>query len=89
MLLLPSPASTPTTVPILRLPEGYHPIPDRWTALKKYSGRTLDRIVGYTWWLLTVLGAGSALFGLGNLLLSLGAWRWWQARAEEQDVLLP
>lgn len=90
LLLLPPPVKTTTTVPVLRLPEGYHPTPDPWTLLKKYSGRALGRVIGYTWWLLYLLGAGSALFGLGNLLLSLGAWRWWRAaQTGDQEVLLP
>lgn len=89
MLLLPLPAHTTTTVPTLRLPEGYHPTPDPWSTLKRYTGRTLDRLIGYTWWLLTLLGAGSAVLGLGNLVLSLGAWRWWTIRSSAQEVFLP
>ena len=89
VLLLPPPAHTTTSVPVIRLPEGYRPTPDPWANVKKYTGRTLDRIIGYTWWLLTMLGAGSAIFGLGNVFLSLGAYRWWRMRSAEQEVLLP
>ncbi|TFK86038.1 skeletal muscle/kidney enriched inositol 5-phosphatase [Polyporus arcularius HHB13444] len=89
VLLLPSPAHNTASVPVLRLPEGYHPIPDPWTNVKKYTGRTLDRLVGYTWWLLTLLGAGSAIFGIGNLFLSIGAYRWWTVRSADQELLLP
>ncbi|KAI0748589.1 Endonuclease/exonuclease/phosphatase [Daedaleopsis nitida] len=88
----PAPPSTPTaTVPLLQLPDGYRPAPDPWTTAKRYTGRTLDRVVGYAWWLLTLLGAGSALFGLGNVFLSLGLWRWWdwRARAGDGEVRLP
>ena len=91
VLLLPPPARATTSVPTIRLPEGYKPTPDPWSTVKRYTGRTLDRLIGYTWWLLTMLGAGSAIFGLGNLFLSLGMWRWWSARpvGPEQEVLLP
>ncbi|KAI0636729.1 Endonuclease/exonuclease/phosphatase [Trametes polyzona] len=92
LLLLPAPTRASPSVPLLRPPEGYHPAPDPWARAKRYTGRTLDRIVGYCWWLLTMLGAGSALVGLGNLLVSLGAWRWWRAArglGSEQEVLLP
>lgn len=77
-------------MPVLSLPEGYHPTPDPWAHAKRYTGRTFDRLIGYCWWLLTMLGAGSALMGLGNLLVSLGFWRWWRAtQGPEQDLLLP
>ncbi|KAH9945900.1 Endonuclease/exonuclease/phosphatase [Epithele typhae] len=88
VLLLPPPVPTTNAVPVIRLPAGYHLVPDRFALLKKYSGRVLDRVVGYTWWLLTVLGAGSALLGLGNLFFSLGLWRWWSTRTN-QELLLP
>ena len=78
VLLLPPPApTTTTTVPVLRLPENFQPTPDSWSVTKRYTGRTLDRLVGYCWWLLTVLGAGSVLLGVGNLFFSIGVWRWW------------
>ncbi|RPD66378.1 skeletal muscle/kidney enriched inositol 5-phosphatase [Lentinus tigrinus ALCF2SS1-7] len=88
VLLLPPPVHT-TSVPVLQLPEGYHPTPDPWANVKKYTGRVLDRLIGYTWWLLTMFGAGSAILGIGNLFLSLGAYRWWRVRSAEQEVLLP
>ncbi|KAI0664634.1 Endonuclease/exonuclease/phosphatase [Cubamyces menziesii] len=86
----PSPSPSPS-IPLLRLPSDFHPTPDPWARAKRYTGRTLDRLVGYCWWLLTMLGAGSALVGLGQLVLSLGVWRWWRAREAGvgQDVLLP
>ncbi|KAL1944680.1 hypothetical protein VTO73DRAFT_3110 [Trametes versicolor] len=90
LLLLPPPTRGTSTVPVLRLPEGYHPTPDPWAHAKRYTGRTFDRLIGYCWRLLTMLGAGSALMGLGNLLVSLGFWRWWRAtQGPEQDLLLP
>ncbi|KAI0333492.1 DNase I-like protein [Cubamyces sp. BRFM 1775] len=82
-------SSSPDTIPLLRLPASFHPTPDPWARAKRHTGRTLDRLVGYCWWLLTMLGAGSALVGLGQLVLGLGAWRWWRARGAGQDVLLP
>lgn len=85
MLLLPPPAAstdgTPATEPpTLRLPAHFAPRPDPYAALKKYTGRTLDRLVGYCWWLLVFLGAGSPVVGVGNFVLGLGVWSWWRAR---------
>ncbi|KAG0699660.1 inositol polyphosphate phosphatase [Suillus ampliporus] len=85
LLLLPPP--TPTsfpetcTPPMLRLPSAYMPTPDPYGTLKRYTGRTLDRIVGYIWWLLTLVGAGSAIVGIFNFFLGLAAWRWWKVPA--------
>ena len=89
LLLLPPPAPTTTSVPVIHLPEGYHPTPDPLATLKKLIGRTLDRIVGYTWWLLTLLGAGHLAFGVGNVLLSVGLWRWWKNGVREGYTQLP
>ncbi|EJF66076.1 skeletal muscle/kidney enriched inositol 5-phosphatase [Dichomitus squalens LYAD-421 SS1] len=89
VLLLPPPAPTTTTVPVIRLPEGYHPTPDPWANLKKYSGRVLDRIIGYTWWLLTLLGAGHLALGIANFILSIGVWRWWRSRNGDGYTQLP
>ena len=89
LLLLPPPASTTSTVPVIRLPEGYRPTPDPWANLKKYSGRVLDRIIGYTWWLLTLLGAGHLALGIANLVLSFGVWRLWRSRTDEGYTQLP
>ncbi|KAI0647307.1 Endonuclease/exonuclease/phosphatase [Trametes meyenii] len=89
LLVLPPPAPSASAVPLLRLPKGYTPTPDPWATTKKYTGRTFDRLIGYCWWLLTMLGAGSTLLGIGNLIVSLGFWRWWRARTPEQELLLP
>ncbi|TFL07423.1 skeletal muscle/kidney enriched inositol 5-phosphatase [Pterulicium gracile] len=51
--------------------------PDPYANLKRYSGRTLDRIIGYIWWLLSLIGAGSSIVGIFNCFVSIGAWRWW------------
>ncbi|KAF9246165.1 Endonuclease/exonuclease/phosphatase [Melanogaster broomeanus] len=86
LLLLPPPpastsASTPPTwessPPLLRLPKSYTPTPDPYALLKKYTGRALDRIIGYTWWFLTTIGAGSAIVGIFNFFFSYAAWKWW------------
>ncbi|KAK7020470.1 hypothetical protein R3P38DRAFT_3272467 [Favolaschia claudopus] len=53
------------------------PAPSRHATLKRYTGRILDRVVGRVWWLLTLLGAGSAVIGLFNFVVGLGAWGWW------------
>ncbi|KIJ69041.1 hypothetical protein HYDPIDRAFT_164716 [Hydnomerulius pinastri MD-312] len=67
--------------PLLHLPPSFAPTPDPRTSLKKYTGRTLDRIIGYTWWLLTFAGAGSAVVGVFNFFFSYAAWRWWMGWA--------
>ncbi|OBZ69353.1 Inositol polyphosphate 5-phosphatase OCRL-1 [Grifola frondosa] len=78
LLRLPPPAtSSSPTPPVLLLPPGYTPTPDPYANLKRYTGRTLDRIIGYCWWFLTLIGAGSAVLGIGNILVSIGVWRWW------------
>ncbi|KAG1731770.1 hypothetical protein EDB19DRAFT_1318518 [Suillus lakei] len=64
-LLLPPPptvTSSPETraPPMLQLLSLYTPTPDPHATLKRYTGRTLDRIIGSIWWLLTAVGAGSA-----------------------------
>ncbi|GJE90773.1 hypothetical protein PsYK624_069170 [Phanerochaete sordida] len=73
----PSSALTP---PTLRLPAHFRPRPDAYAALKRYSGRTLDRLVGYCWWLFVFLGAGSSALGIGNFVVGLGMWSWWRSR---------
>ncbi|KAA1471206.1 DNase I-like protein [Dentipellis sp. KUC8613] len=83
LLLLPPPAPTSpprSSIPTLRLPPTFQPTPDRLAVLKRYTGRTLDRLVGYVWWLLVVIGAGNAALGVGNFLLGLGAVSWWRSR---------
>ncbi|KAH7912215.1 Endonuclease/exonuclease/phosphatase [Hygrophoropsis aurantiaca] len=77
LLALPPPSTSSTTSPLLRLPTSFNPTPDPYAVLKRYAGRTLDRIIGYTWWILTLVGAGSAAVGIFNFLLSFAAWRWW------------
>ncbi|KAK7020469.1 inositol polyphosphate phosphatase [Favolaschia claudopus] len=78
LLLLPAPSSNPSPdPPTLRLPPHYTPAPSRHATLKRYTGRILDRVVGRVWWLLTLLGAGSAVIGLFNFVVGLGAWGWW------------
>ncbi|KAJ6525630.1 skeletal muscle/kidney enriched inositol 5-phosphatase [Mycena capillaripes] len=83
LLLLPPPPapSTPpvSTPPVLRLPAHYVPAPDPHANRKRYTGRVLDRAVGRVWWLLTLLGAGSAVVGIFNFVLGLGAWGWWRS----------
>jgi len=36
----------------------------------------LDRIVGYTWWLLIIVGAGSTVVGIFNFLCVYAGWKW-------------
>ncbi|KAJ7087864.1 Endonuclease/exonuclease/phosphatase [Mycena epipterygia] len=82
LLLLPAPppaAAPPSAPPVLRLPAHYRPTPDPHAALKRYTGRVLDRVIGRIWWLLALLGAGNALVGIFNFVLGLGAWGWWRS----------
>lgn len=85
LLLLPPPITTSSletcAPPMLRLPSSYTPTPDPRATLKRYIGRTLDRIIGSLWWLLTLVGAGSAIVGIFNFFLGLAAWRWWKVPA--------
>lgn len=80
LLLPPSSASTAQTqkIPTISLPSSYQPTPDPNANLKRYTGRVLDRIVGVVWWLFTLLGAGSGIFGFVNFLVGLGAFTWWK-----------
>ncbi|KAF5373854.1 hypothetical protein D9758_000676 [Tetrapyrgos nigripes] len=81
LLLVPrqKDSSTSNNSPVLRLPAFYSPRPDRRANLKRYVGRTLDRTLGIIWWLLTVIGAGSAAVGLFNFIVGMGAWNWWKS----------
>lgn len=85
LLQLPPPTTSlsPETCapPMLQLPSSYTPTPDPRATLKRYTGRTLDRIIGSIWWLLAVVGAGSAIVGIFNFFLGLAAWRWWRTPA--------
>lgn len=87
MLLLPRPVSNASEgsdtleleslPPKLQLPSTYNPTPDPLATFKRYTGRILDRIIGYIWALLTVIGAGSAVVGIFNFLCGYVAWNWW------------
>ncbi|KAJ3527448.1 hypothetical protein NM688_g8125 [Phlebia brevispora] len=76
LLLPPSIPNTAPTPPVLKLPPTYRPQIDPYATLKRYLGRTLDRLIGYCWWLLYALGAGSAIYGIGNFILGLGLGLW-------------
>ncbi|KAI0054032.1 inositol polyphosphate phosphatase [Auriscalpium vulgare] len=83
LLLLPPPSTIPPepdTVSVLRLPPGYAPKPDPLAVVKRYLGRSLDRVVGIAWWIFVVIGAGHTAIGIGNFLLGLGAWTWWKSK---------
>ena len=82
LLLPPGPVAPPwsDSIPLLSLPPGFTPRPDPFTGIKKYTGRVLDRIIGFVWWLLVVVGVGHAAVGVGNFVLGFGAWTWWKSR---------
>lgn len=83
VLLLPPSArnAAPSQViPTITLPASYKPSADPQANLKRYIGKTLDRFVGIIWWIFTILGAGSGIFGLVNFLVGLGAFTWWKGR---------
>ncbi|KAK7693783.1 hypothetical protein QCA50_003355 [Cerrena zonata] len=85
VLLLPPPLpNTDQIIPLLRLPPTYSPRPDSYANLKKYTGRTLDRIIGYTWWLFTLISSGPGLLGMLSIgLFSWLRWRGGYVRIEE------
>ncbi|KAJ3538359.1 hypothetical protein NMY22_g5200 [Coprinellus aureogranulatus] len=83
LLLLPPPhtpgsSGTAVATPRIPLPPSYQPTPDPNANLKRYFGRALDRVVGVIWWIFTLLGAGSGLFGFINFFVGLGAFTWWK-----------
>jgi hypothetical protein len=42
------------------------------------TGRFMDRLIGYAWSLLSILGAGNIVVGIFNFCLGLWAWRQWR-----------
>ncbi|KAJ4487749.1 inositol polyphosphate phosphatase [Lentinula aciculospora] len=79
LFLLPLPPSESLgTIPTIALPDFYTPKPDSLATLKRYTGHTLDRIVGVCWWLLTLFGAGSAVVGIFNFIVGATAYKWWK-----------
>ncbi|KAI0072773.1 skeletal muscle/kidney enriched inositol 5-phosphatase [Panus rudis PR-1116 ss-1] len=77
LLLPPSPSRTTySQPPTLRLPPHFKPQVDPLANVKRYTGRVLDRIIGYTWWLLTILGSGPGIVAM----LSIGVWGWFRWR---------
>ncbi|KAG6907423.1 hypothetical protein DXG01_008995 [Tephrocybe rancida] len=87
MLLLPptAPADAPADVqvskpPMLRLPSTYTPVADPRANLKRYVGRSFDRIIGICWYILVLLGAGSGVVGVFNFIIGVGAWTWWKSK---------
>ncbi|KAL6305320.1 skeletal muscle/kidney enriched inositol 5-phosphatase [Sparassis latifolia] len=79
LLLLPPSEPTAPTLPVLQLAPDYHPAPDPLAAIKRYTGRLLDRVLGYVWWAIVLLGAGSTIVGICNFVLGLGIWGWWNS----------
>lgn len=81
-LLLMPPTSTAkhTSIPQIQLPASYRPTPDPHATFKRYFGRSIGRVVGFIWWTLTLLGAGSGLVGIFNFVVGLGAWTWFKGK---------
>ena len=80
LLLLPPPSTsvTPQEIPVLKLPAGFKPVPTPHAFLKSTIGKILDRILGYVLSILTLLGAGSAIVGIGNVVLGMGVLAFWR-----------
>ena len=80
LLLLPSPSTSATLggIPVLKLPAGFNPAPMPYASLKSAIGRILDRILGYVLSMLTLLGAGSAMIGIGNVVLGMSLLTFWR-----------
>lgn len=81
LLLPPSPSTSHQTSPLLKLPPSYTPKRVPYANLKRYTGRILDRTIGFIWWFFVLIGAGNAAVGIGNCVLGLGAWTWWRGKA--------
>ena len=75
------PSISTTSVPLLPQPPQY--MPDPYATPKRYTGKCLGRILGLLWTLMWLLGLGTAVFGVGNALLGLGAFMWWRKRNVE------
>ncbi|KAK0459817.1 Endonuclease/exonuclease/phosphatase [Desarmillaria tabescens] len=87
LLFIPSCASVTTpTPPVLHLPGHYFPTPDPFATYKRYTGRVFDRIIGIIWWIFTLFGAGSAIVGIFNFFLGIGAWSWWRSTPSNSSV---
>lgn len=80
LLLLPRAPSSRNYVPLLPLPSGFTPKPDPFAGIKKYTGRVIDRTIGFAWWLLVIIGVGHATVGIGNVIVGFGTWTWWKSR---------
>ncbi|KAI0281361.1 inositol polyphosphate phosphatase [Russula aff. rugulosa BPL654] len=83
LLLLPSPtrAHTPdNAIPLLSVPHYFTPKPAAFVSLKRCVGRTLDRIIGFAWSALVLIGAGYTVVGICNFVLGLGAWTWLRSK---------
>jgi len=84
LLLPPSPStSTPpeereAEIPILKLPADFKPVIMPYVSLKSTVGRVLDRILGYILSILTLLGAGSTMIGVGNFVLGMSVLAFWR-----------
>ena len=50
--------------------------------VKRYTGRTVDRLVGLVWSLLWLVGLGNAAVGMANFVFGLLAWRWMNSRSQ-------
>ncbi|RXW22318.1 hypothetical protein EST38_g3518 [Candolleomyces aberdarensis] len=80
LLLPPRDTTSSKIIPKLTLPSSYHPVPDPNAGVKRWTGRVLDRFIGVIWWVFTLLGAGSGLFGFVNFFVGLCAFTWWKGR---------
>ncbi|KAF8587380.1 DNase I-like protein [Ramaria rubella] len=91
LLVLPAPSSVShlpantavanTSIPLLPHPPQY--FPDPHAILKRYTGKSLGRILGLFWCIFVMLGLGNAALGLGNAILGIGAMTWWRKRSTD------
>lgn len=52
-----------------------------YASLKSVIGSILDRILGYVLSIFTLLGAGSAVIGIGNFVLGVSVLAFWRRSA--------
>lgn len=77
-----APSTLRTSPPTVQLPSSFTPSPDRLWVLKRYIGRSFDRIIGLLWTVLWLIGLGNAVAGMASFVFGILAWRWMSTRSQ-------